>query len=100
MQDEAPGSQGACRLDVNPGEVAPERMLVAFQHHDVHVGVVARHAPDGEVNGPAADDPVGTVRLDRSKQAADTAAKSESLVVLIELPPGGGGAAVLPELTQ
>jgi hypothetical protein len=59
VQDEAPGSQGACRLDVNPREVAPERVLVAFQQHDVHVGVVARHAPGGEVNGPAAGDPVG-----------------------------------------
>jgi hypothetical protein len=48
----------ADELDVDLGEVSPQRVLVAFEQHDVDVGVVTCDPSDGQVDGPAAGDPV------------------------------------------
>jgi hypothetical protein len=59
----------AGELDVDLREVGPERVLVAFEQHDVDVSVVTRDSSDGEVDGPAPGDPVGNGQI--GQQGAD-----------------------------
>ena len=59
----------ADELDVDLREVGPERVLIAFEQHDVDVSVVTRNSSDGEVDGPAPGDPVGNGQI--GQQGAD-----------------------------
>ena len=52
-------SVAAHQADIDLGEVSAQRVLVAFEQHDVDIGVVTRDLADGKVDGPAASDPVG-----------------------------------------
>jgi len=48
----------ADELDIDLRQVGPQRVLVAFEQHDVDIGVVTCDTSDGEVDGPAPGDPV------------------------------------------
>ena len=74
----APGGPGTRRLAVGDeldagasGEPA-QGMLVAFEHHDVDIGVVTRDVSCGQVDGPASCDPPGNGQARQQRATACT----------------------------